>query len=134
MKIHLESGAGRYAISRYAAGEIAVNETVYTGSIIVTPQQVIVDWPPRDLGGLAAEHFEVVIGLRPEIVLLGTGRRLSFPPPALLAGLMRERIGYEVMDTGAACRTYNILMAEGRRVAAALLMIEAESSGRAQPE
>jgi uncharacterized protein len=126
MKIHLESGDGRYAIRRYAAGEVAVNEIVYTASLIVTPQQVIADWPPRDFGSLTAEHFEAVLGLRPEVVLLGTGRRLRFPPPALLAGLMRERIGYEVMDTGAACRTYNILMAEGRRVAAALLMIEAD--------
>jgi uncharacterized protein len=134
MKFHLESGSGQFAIRRYAAGEVAVNDTVYTDSLIVTPQQVIPDWPPRGFRDLATEHFELVVRLRPEIVLIGTGRRLQFPSPALLTALMRERIGYEVMDTGAACRTYNILMAEGRRVAAALMMIETESPGRAQPE
>jgi uncharacterized protein len=134
MKIHLESGTGQFAIRRYAVGEVAVNETVYTDSIIVTPAKVIPGWPPRVFQDLAAEHFEQVVRLRPEIVLLGTGRRLQFPSPALLTALMRERIGYEIMDTGAACRTYNILMAEGRRVAAALMMIETESPGRAQPE
>lgn len=133
MKIHLESGAGQYAIRGYTAGEVVVNETVYTDSLIVTPQQVIPGWPPRVFQDLAAEHFESIARLRPEIVLLGTGQRLRFPSPALLAVLMRERIGYEVMDTGAACRTYNILMAEGRRVAAALLMIETGPSGPAQP-
>jgi uncharacterized protein len=134
MKIHLESGAGQYFIRGYAAGEVAVNETVYTDSIIVTPQRVITGWPPRVYQDLAAEHFDAIARLQPEIVLLGTGRRLRFPSPALLTALMRERIGYEVMDTGAACRTYNILTAEGRRVAAALLMIKADSPGRAQPE
>jgi uncharacterized protein len=129
MKIHLESGAGQFAIRRYAVGEVVVNETVYTGSVIVTPQRVIADWPPQAFRDLVAGHFEMIAQLRPEIVLLGTGQQLRFPSPGLLTALMRERIGYEVMDTGAACRTYNILMAEGRRVAAALLMIEAD-----QPE
>jgi uncharacterized protein len=134
VKIHLETGEGRYSIRRYAHGEVVVNDTIYTGSLIVTPREVVAGWPPRGFSDLTAAHFEAVIRLQPEIVLLGTGARLRFPAPAVLAGLMRERIGYEVMDTGAACRTYNILMAEGRRVAAALLMIETGTAAASQPE
>ncbi len=124
MKIHLESGLGQFLIRAYAPGRITINEEVYTRSLIVTPQQIIADWPPITPADLQAVHFETIAPLRPEVVILGTGARLLFPAPNIIRPLVEAGIGVEVMDTGAACRTYNILMSDGRRVAAALLMIE----------
>jgi uncharacterized protein len=125
MKLHLE-GAARYRIGAYAPGEVTIGETVYTSSLIVTPERLLPDWAPRGVSDLSAADFEGIAALGPEVVLLGTGRQLRFPPVAALRALIDAGIGYEVMDTGAACRTFNILLAEGRRVAAALLMIEAD--------
>ncbi|GAB4513401.1 MAG: Mth938-like domain-containing protein [Sulfuricaulis sp.] len=123
MKIHLESGAGQNFIRAYAPGSITINDTAYTRSLIVTPEQVM-DWPPASFAGLLAGHFEMLAAMRPEVLILGTGAKLQFPSPRLTRALIEANIGLEVMDTGAACRTYNILMSDGRRVAAALLMIE----------
>lgn len=124
MKIHLESGTGRNFIRRYAPGSITVNDQAYRRSLIVAPEHVC-DWPPEDFGALAAPHFETIAAMQPEVVILGTGAKLRFPAPALTRALVEANIGLEVMDTGAACRTYNILMSDGRKVVAALLMIEA---------
>jgi len=125
MRIHLETGGQANLIRTYAPGRIVVNETVYGASLIVQPDRIIADWPPQSFAALAEPHFQVLAGLGTEVVLIGTGARLRFPPPVLLRPLIAAGCGFEVMDTGAACRTYNILMGEGRRVAAALLMIEA---------
>jgi uncharacterized protein len=124
MKIHLESGIGQNLIRAYAPGRITINEEVYTTSLIVTPYQVVSAWPPASFTDLLAEHFEMIASLQPEVVILGTGAELRFPAPVLTRSLVEAGIGIEVMDTGAACRTYNFLMSDGRRVAAALLMIE----------
>ena len=123
MKISLDGGTATYRILSYAQGQVAVNEQILTRSLVVMPEQLLSDWPPQGFDALAAEHFALIEVLRPEIVLLGTGASLRFPAPALLVPLYDAGIGVEVMDTGAACRTYDILMAEGRAVAAALLMI-----------
>ncbi len=93
-------------------------------SLILTGRQVITDWQPQQLTELTAAHLEVVLSLDPELVLLGTGARQQFPAMEILSRLHRAQIGVEVMDTPAACRTFNILVAEGRHVAAALLMID----------
>jgi uncharacterized protein len=122
MKIQLERGTGQYVIRSYTLGRITVNQEAYTSSLIVTPDRIVTDWRPRSVGHLTSADFDAVHALEPEVVLLGTGERLSFPDPALTRSLLAARIGLEVMDTGAACRTYNVLMAEGRRVAAALLI------------
>ncbi|MFL6656369.1 MAG: Mth938-like domain-containing protein [Sulfurifustis sp.] len=124
MKIQLESGAGRNIIRSYTAGRITVNQEVFTGSLIVTPDRIIGDWRPRAFADLTAADFDTISRLNPEVVLLGTGARLQFPAPALTRVMVVANIGFEVMDTGAACRTYNVLMAEGRTVVAALLPIE----------
>ena len=123
MKFVLDTQAAGYAIQRYETGEIVIGETCYRESLIVLPDRVIADWPPRSTEDLAERDFERLAELKPEIVLLGTGREQRFPHPSLAQSLMRLQIGFEVMNTAAACRTYNILMAEGRRVAAALFMI-----------
>lgn len=97
-----------------------------TSSTIITPDSLIDNWQPSRPTELAASHMQAVLALEPEIVILGTGRRLCFPPNEIAQACHLVGAGFEVMDTGAACRTYNILAAEGRRVAAALLMIESD--------
>jgi len=123
MKISLDGGTATYRILSYAPGRIVVNEQTLTRSAVVMPEHLIADWPPQLFGELAAAHFTQLLALQPEIVLLGTGTQLRFPKPDALSPLYDAGIGVEVMDTGAACRTYTILMAEGRAVAAALLML-----------
>ena len=113
----------QYLIRAYAAGQVSVNEDVLTRSLIISPHQLINDWPPQTFEELTASHLISAAALQPEILLLGTGAQLRFPHPSLLADLHSQGIGIEVMDTAAACRTYNILVSEGRRVTAALMMI-----------
>lgn len=125
MKIQLDDAGGRYAITAYGPGRVTVNQTVYTRSLIVSPQRLIADWTPQLLSALTSEHLAELLALAPEVVLIGTGRTLRFPHPSVLAGLASAGIGHEIMNTGAACRTYNVLMGEGRRVVAGLL-IEAD--------
>jgi uncharacterized protein len=121
MKLHLNTTPGNRIVS-HAPGEVVVNQTRYTTSLVVTPQRIIADWPPQCFADLQAAHFEILAGLKPEVVVLGTGQRLRFPAPALTASLVNAGIGLEVMDTAAACRTYNILMGDGRLIAAAIMM------------
>lgn len=123
MKIHLETGAGANIIRGYGVGKIIVNQQTYGASLIVMPDS-IVDWGPINATELGLKDFQRIADLEPEVVVLGTGAHLRFPVPATTQALIQARIGLEVMDTAAACRTYNILMGEGRRVAAALLMIK----------
>lgn len=111
-----------YQITGYGTGHVLVNGVRHEKSLIVMPERIIDDWQVANFEGLSAAHFELLASLKPEVVLLGTGPALHFPHPALTRCLAEARIGLEVMDTNAACRTYNILMAEGRRVAAALLL------------
>lgn len=124
MKIHLENTAGLNVVRHYRPGCVTVNAADFRASLIVLPDRLVGDWPPQAFADLRREHFEVVAALKPELVVLGTGARLRFPAPALVVPLIEARIGLEVMDTAAACRTYNILVSEGRNVAGALLMIE----------
>jgi uncharacterized protein len=124
MHIQLETGGQANLIRTYTAGRITVNQDSYVHSLIVLPGQIIADWPPQAFEQLAVAHLETLVSLGPELLILGTGRRQRFPRAELLAPLAAAGIGWEIMDTGAACRTYNILMSEGRNVAAALLMIE----------
>lgn len=124
MRFQLETGGQANLIRTYAPGRIVVNQATYTRSLIVLPSQVIADWPPQVFTDFTPDHFELLTALAAEVVILGTGQRQQFPRAELLATLVKAGIGWEVMDSGAACRTYNILMSEGRNVAAALLMIE----------
>ena len=122
MQIHLETGGQANLIRTYETGRIVVNQDSYAQSLIVLPGRLITDWPPQMFEDFARAHFEHLAQLQPELILLGTGRRQRFPRAELLTPLIQAGLGWEVMDTGAACRTYNILMGEGRRVLAALLL------------
>ena len=103
---------------------MVINGELLARNLVLTPELIIRDWRPSDFADLAEHDFAELAGLEPEILLLGTGRRQRFPAPEIYLELIRRGIGLEIMDTGAACRTYNILMSERRRVVAALLMIE----------
>lgn len=122
MKMHLQGTAGLQVIRSHGPGFITVNHDTFQESLVLTPETLVPgDWP-RTLDTLGAQHFEAITRLNPEIVLLGTGTRLQHPSTDVLQPLLTTGIGYEVMDTGAACRTYNILLGEGRRVCALLLL------------
>ena len=122
MKLHQESSGALNTITSYGADYVAINLERHDKSIIVMPETPVIEWPVSAFEALAPEHFDTLIEVAPEVVIFGSGSRLRFPHPRLTAQLSRRRIGVETMDFGAACRTYNILMAEGRRVAAALLI------------
>ncbi|HEY3327992.1 MAG TPA: Mth938-like domain-containing protein [Novimethylophilus sp.] len=122
MKLHLTRPEGNNLITGYGPGWVQINETRHSASLILMPGRILPSWPVADFEALAAEHFTAAIALAPEILLLGTGAKLRFPPAACLKLLIEANVGYEIMDTAAACRTYNILMSEGRNVAAALII------------
>ena len=122
MKLQLDGPTGQNLFTGYGSGYVKVNGQRYERSLVVTPKRIIEDWPASRFEHLSTSHFEFLLALNPEIVLLGTGAMLRFPSPALSRCLTAARIGLEVMDTNAACRTYNILMAESRRVLAALIV------------
>lgn len=124
MKLTLETGTSSHRIRSYDTGVIRINETEYREPLIVMPEALVCPWEPPALEALSAAHFETLLEQEREIILLGTGRNQQFPHPRLIADLARQGVGLEVMDTAAACRTYNVLMAEDRRVAAAMFMIE----------
>lgn len=113
--------SGGYLIQAYGPEGIRIAGRTFTRGLILTPARIIEDWGPERILDLDPGHLQPLIDLAPEVIVLGTGAAQVFPEPALWYLIMERRIGFEVMDTGAACRTYNILMAEGRRVAAGLL-------------
>ena len=120
MKLHASSASGANTITAYGDDYVAVNGARRDSNVIVTATEVRA-WNATDFEHLTAANFAELAQLGAEIVLLGTGSRQRFPHPRLTAPLVAARVGLEVMDTKAACRTYNILVAEERRVALALL-------------
>lgn len=123
MRLELEQGTATYTIQACGPGYIMVNGERITHSVLVAPERLVRDWRPQTFNALRKEDFELLAELNPEVVLLGTGRQLRFPPADLTAPLRARSIGLEVMDTAGACRSYAVLMSEGRFVIAALLMI-----------
>jgi uncharacterized protein len=133
MKITLEQSGAIYTLHSYRDGVITVRPPNgaaddeerllrLKGSCLLSARQLVTEWPPQQLAELAAEHLKAIHTLKPELLLLGSGDKLRFPAPAQQAGLVGLGIGYEVMDTAAACRTYNLLVAEGRKVVALLFV------------
>jgi len=112
---------GANAINAYGEGYVIVNGVRHDSNVIVLTDRVL-EWSTASFEALGVADFERLAELDPEVVLLGTGPRLRFPPPPLTRPLVEARLGLEVMDVQAACRTYNILAAEGRRVVAALIL------------
>ena len=122
MELNLDTNEGHYQIRAYTKDFIQINEQKIRHSLIVMPDKLIDPWSPHSIADLTAEDLQKIIDLQPSIVLLGSGEKLAFPPPQLLNTFYQQKIGIEVMNNGAACRTYTVLMSEGRKVAAALLI------------
>jgi uncharacterized protein len=122
LKLHLARSDNQNTFTGYGEGYVMVNAVRYERSLVVLPDRPVEAWPVAGVDTLREEDLEFLAGLGVEIVLLGTGNSLHFLHPRLLQSLAQARVGVEVMDTRAACRTYNILVAEGRKVAAALIL------------
>ena len=122
MKFHLQTPTGQNLFTGHGAGYVAISSKRHTKSVLVTPDAIITDGQPPDFAALGAAQFDRFIDLKPDIVLLGTGATLRFPRPDLVKPLHAAGIGLEVMDNAAVCRTYNILLGEGRNVIAAVLL------------
>ncbi|MDZ4280355.1 MAG: Mth938-like domain-containing protein [Hydrogenophaga sp.] len=124
MKLHSDK-LDIQSITGYGDGWIAVNGQRHFHSLVITPKGALLPWPCARFESLDISHFDLLLEQAsepPELIVFGSGARLRFAPPVLMRGLMARRIGVETMDTAAACRTYNILAGEGRRVVAALLL------------
>ncbi len=121
MKFHLSTSTGNL-ITGLGAGWVRVGAQEYRENVVVTPENLVAGWARDGFEGLAETDLRELLASNPEVVLLGTGSAIRFPRPALARVLADAQVGLEVMDTAAACRTYNILAAEGRRVAAGLMI------------
>jgi uncharacterized protein len=115
------------SVTAYGSGWIAIQGEKITHSVLITSEGIHLDWQCQRFEDLGPQHFAQLAELDVELVIFGSGERLRFPKPEWQVGLMQSRVGLETMDTQAACRTYNILAGEGRKVAAALL-VEASTS------
>lgn len=122
MKFTLDNPSADYVFGDYGDGELKVNQTAYDTSLVIFPDALHTDWPVASVDDLEVHHFDEIIARRPDIVLLGTGERQKFPALELRRSLVEAQLNLEVMDTAAACRTYNLLVAEGRDVAAAVII------------
>lgn len=122
MQLSHDRPEGYLFIRRCTADAVTVIDRELTRSFLIAPDRVVEDWPVADVAELDAGALEAALALDPELVLLGTGTRQCFPPREALLALLRRGIGVEVMDNAAACRTYNLLAGEGRRVVAALVL------------
>ena len=118
----LERGSQPNLIRGYSDNEVRVGTQRVSRSCIVTAERLITDWEPQAFADLTAAHLEAIFALAPELVLLATGATQRFASPEVRAEFARRRIGLEVMQLGAACRTFNVLLQEERRVAAALFL------------
>ncbi len=111
-----------YQIRAFQAGMIQINETIFNKSLIIAPHRLIENWPPQLISELTANDLLPLLDMKPDVILIGTGSSLIFPPTAIYAALINAGMGVEIMDTSAACRTYNALSAENRHVVAALII------------
>ena len=124
MKLTKENaGRDTKVIRAYAPGRINVSDVMLAKSFIVAPDRLVEDWRPQHFEDIKAEDLKVALALDPEILIIGTGKEQHFLSGEMMAALSKGGIGVEVMDTAAACRTYNVLLSEDRKVVAAILMI-----------
>jgi uncharacterized protein len=122
MKLHATSTQQYQTVTGYDESGVEINAIRYDYSLVVMPETAPFAWPVTSFDALTKEDFAPIEAAEPDVVILGTGARQRFIHPKLVAGLAARRVGVETMDNQAACRTYNILMAEGRKVALALIL------------
>jgi uncharacterized protein len=122
MRFTQDRPATVHVVRSYVPGRLRLGERELTTSVVVSAATLVEPWRPRHFDELVPADLEAALGLSPEVLLLGTGVKQRFPGREVYAALHAARVGFEIMDTGAACRTYNVLLAEDRRVVAALLL------------
>jgi uncharacterized protein len=122
MKFTRELPANIHVVRSYQSGSVRIGEQVITSNCLFNADEMVVAWRPQELADLQPGDFAAAMAWQPEIILLGTGARQVFPGREVYSAILGKGIGFEVMDTGAACRTYNVLVGESRRVAAALFL------------
>ena len=127
MKLHAERATHLNTVTAYGPGYIEVNGARFLGNLILLPDVPVQPWDVAGFDTLRPEDFDPLRQWRPEVILLGTGRRQRMAPAPLVAALLNARIAVEAMDTRAACRTFNILVSDGRRVAGAILQEDLET-------
>ena len=122
MKLQSDPHSGANTITGYGDGYVEINQTPYAHAVLLSSDGAISAWPVESFDDLEASDFTQMVDLKPELILIGTGSRQRFPKPELLKSLILANIGFEIMDSQAACRTYNILVGEGRQVLLALIV------------
>lgn len=129
MKLHQSDTKKFQTVTGYDGASVEINAQLYHDSLLVLPEVAPRAWDAPTFASLTAEHFDLIGAENPDVVILGTGVRQRFIHPRLTAALTMRRIGVECMDNQAACRTYNILMGEGRKAALALIIDHSEHPG-----
>ena len=129
MKLHANATKQYQTVTAYDESGVDINAEHFAMSLIVMPETAPRDWPVPSFDALTELHFEQILADAPDVVILGTGSRQHFVHPRLTAQLTMRRIGVECMDNKAACRTYNILMGEGRKVTLALIIAAPADTG-----
>ncbi len=132
MKLHVTTTQQYQTITGYEKDWVEINAVRFEHSLIVLPESAPVVWPVASFEALSGDDFAALEAVEPDLVILGTGLKQRFIAPSLIGRLLSRRIGVECMDNQAACRTYNILMAEGRKVALALILSGVQTISREQ--
>ena len=122
MKLQSDPHSGANTITGYGDGYIEINKIPYSHAVLLSSDGEILEWAIKSFEDLSPADFMQMASLKPELIIIGTGKRQRFPKPELLKTLIEAKIGFEVMDSQAACRTYNILVGEGRQVLLALIV------------
>ncbi|MDQ9171764.1 Mth938-like domain-containing protein [Oxalobacteraceae bacterium R-40] len=122
MKLHTTTTQQYQTVTAYDETGVEINAIRYTYSLLVLPEVKPVAWPASSFDDLTEDHFDQIDRTNPDVVILGTGKKQRFVHPKLIKSLTARQVGVESMDNQAACRTYNILMSEGRKVALALII------------
>jgi uncharacterized protein len=122
VKFQPDSLDGVNTIARHDSSRVWIGGQPHEGNLVVPWVGQVQAWSAGAFDALEQAHFDALLVHKPVLVIFGSGARLRFPKPALLRGLIEHRVGFETMDTAAACRTYNVLVSEGREVVAALLL------------
>jgi uncharacterized protein len=122
VKLHSDPQSSLNTITGYGIGYIEVNSKVYPHALIVQPEGEISPWPVSAFADLSSDNLASLCVFKPELIIIGTGKKQQFMKPELIKPLIQAKIGFEMMDSQAACRTYNILMNEGRQVLAAIIL------------
>lgn len=122
MEISEDLSKSNFIIESYTKNNITVSGKKYNSSLVITPSQIIQNWDVKSVEDLTLDLFLPILDLKPEIILLGTGDNLIFPDSKIISDILQHDIGFEVMTTSAACRTFRVLESEYRNVAAALII------------